>query len=785
MKPYFALIIAFFFMSTNAVFGQLKITGNVADSSYVPLMQATLKLFKANGNLIQTVSSDDKGVFRFTGLTAGSYKIEGTYLGVKGFSNLFELHQDSTINLMINHQSSTNLKGITISANKPLIERKIDRMVFNVGNSIAAKGTDLSQALALTPMLRVDDQSVSIIGKSGVSVMINDRIVNIGGADLIHYLKSLRSDDVEKIEVITTPPAKYEAQGNSGLINIVLKKNQSLGLSGSISSTYAQTTYPAFANNLNLNYQSQKISGSIKLRQYRTLTHPTEEINVIGANSMLSNDSRKDISHGFGANVSLDYKNSTKSNIGFIYDIGRSNYDIDINSIYIYKTGAVTDDILNTFSQQLNNTFTQTLNVYHDQKLDKAGKKLSSGFNFFSTLPASAVNFQTASSQTSTTDFVRNNSDLNYKIWSAQSDLTMPYKWGNIEAGLKFTNFDNNSTIGYFNLIQGNYEMDPSKSNVFEYGEKNIAGYVSSQVEFNKQWSAKAGLRYEYSIINTYSPTNNERNKFNYGRLFPSVYLSYKPDEDNTISVNYSKRINRPNFRALNPFRWYSNPNTYSTGNPLLQPSYNHNAEISYLYKGILSFTVYGQKLINGYGRLVEINGPIKIVNYQNYLTQYNSGVEATLGLKFFPWWENREFVSFNFAHGKSALPEVLLQNGSALYYSTNNTFTLSKMVNVFLNFWHSLPSTQGNTYSKGRSSLSSGVRVSLFDSKFQVNASGDDLLKGTVNRGEIYYQDFTQTFNNYYDSRRFNLNLTYTFGRSKVKGNKKQVNFKETQRAN
>lgn len=785
MKPYFALLIAIFFIKVNTAFGQLKITGNVTDSSYLPLAQATLKLLKADGSLVQAATSDGKGTFIFLGIIAGDYKIEGSYLSVRNSTNLFKLQKDSIINLMINHQSNTNLKDVTISANKPLIERKIDRMVFNVSNSIAAKGTDLSQALALTPMLRVDDQSVSIIGKSGVSVMINERIVNIGGADLIHYLKSLRSDDVEKIEVITTPPAKYEAQGNSGLINIVLKKNQSLGWNGNVSSTFTQTTYPAFANNLNLNYQSQKISSSIKLRQYRTLTHPTEEINVIGVNSMLSNDSRKDISHGFGANASLDYKTSPKSNIGFIYDIGESNYDIDINSIYIYKTGNVTTDVLNTFSQQRNNTITQTLNIYYDQKLDKSGKKLSSGFNFFSTLPESDVHFQTASSQAATTDFIRNNSDLNYKIWSAQSDLTMPYKWGNIEAGFKFTNFGNNSTIGYYNLVQDDYEINPAKSNVFEYEEKNIAGYVSSQVELSKKWTAKAGLRYEYSIINAFSPTNDEKNSFRYGRLFPSVYLSYKADENNTISINYSKRINRPNFRALNPFRWYSNPNTYSTGNPLLQPSYNHNAEISYLYKGILSFTVYGQKLINGYGRLVEINGPIKIVNYQNYLTQYNSGIEATLGLKFFPWWENREFVSFNIAHGKSALPEVLLQNGSALYYSTNNTFTLSKMVNIFVNFWHSLPSTQGNSYSEGRYSLSSGVRVSLFDGKFQVSASGDDLLKGTINRGEIYYKDFTQTFNNYYDSRRFNLNLTYTFGRSKVKGNRKQVNFKETQRAN
>ena len=154
------------------------------------------------------------------------------------------------------------LKEVTVTANKPLVERKIDRLVFNVENSIAAKGMDLMQALALTPMLRVDDNSISIVGKSGVSVMINGRILNLGGTDLANYLRSLRSDDIAKIEVITTPPARYEAQGNSGMINIVLKKNPAIGWSGSASSTYAQATYPGYANNLNLNYQSHKLSSS-------------------------------------------------------------------------------------------------------------------------------------------------------------------------------------------------------------------------------------------------------------------------------------------------------------------------------------------------------------------------------------------------------------------------------------------------------------------------------------------------------------------------------------------
>jgi hypothetical protein len=174
-----------------------------------------------------------------------------------------------------------------------------------------------------------------------------------------------------------------------------------------------------------------------------------------------------------------------------------------------------------------------------------------------------------------------------------------------------------------------------------------------------------------------------------------------------------------------------------------------------------------------------------KVVSNKNYLTKYNTGMEATLGLKFFSWWENRDFMSLNFTHARSSIPEVLPQEGFAVYYSTYNTFILSKAVNIFLNFWHSLPANDGNVYYENRYSLSSGLKISLAAGRFQVNASVDDIGRGTVNRGKIYFQDFTQYYNNYYDSRRLNVTGTYTFGKAKVKGSRKQVNFKETQRAN
>ncbi len=775
-------------LERNAYQTGYEIKGRVVDMEHkgIPFATAILKK-RGDRQILNAVQADNSGQFLLKATDKGDYLVSLSSVGMDSSTVSVSLSGMRVIQLpeITLNKKVTHLGEVTVTANKPMLERKIDRMVFNLPNSIAAKGLDLSQALALTPMLRVTDNGVSVVGKSGVSVMINDRILNISGADLINYLRSLRSDDVEKIEVITTPPAKYEAQGNSGLINIVLKKNQSLGWSGNASSSYQQATYGGYGNDLNINYQSKKLSTSLKLRRYDRTTHPTEEINVIGRNSILSSDSRKDMVHGYGGNLSTNYHVNEKADIGLIYDLGQLHYDMDINNRTVYRTDQITDSVLNTFSQQRNTTLTHTLNVYYDQKLDKSGKKISTGINYFSTAPKNEVDFRTTSERTAMTDLVRNFSDLNYKIWSAQTDLTLPYRWANVETGTKFTNFDNNSDIGYYNLINGNYALDPAKSNLFNYDEKNIAGYISLQKDLGKKWSTKAGLRYEYSMTNGYSPGTGETSRNRYGKSFPSVYLTYKPNTDHTFSLNYSKRINRPSFRALNPFRWYSNPYTYSTGNPFLQPSFNDNFELAYLFKGIFSITLYEQKLSNGFGRIVEVDNALKTVNYKNYLSQYNTGVEASLSFKPFPWWENREFLSYSMVHGRSALAEVLLQDGSSVYYSTYNTFVLSKKVNVFLNFFQTLPSTQGNVYSKSIYDLSAGIKLGLMNNKMQLNASVDDILKSYVSRGDLYFKDLTQTYNNYYDQRRSTISLIYTFGRSKVTGNKKQVNFRETQRAN
>ncbi|WP_294200025.1 outer membrane beta-barrel family protein [uncultured Chryseobacterium sp.] len=768
------------FLSQN-----VQITGRILNNENSPVEFAEVILLKNDSVKIRSEITNANGMF-----TIDAPK-DSYILQVKRFKGiLYTKKIKLENNLRLNEIKLVDIqqiKEVIIEKKKKLIEKKIDRTVFNVENSIFSSGADLAQVLSGTPMLSVSDNSVSIVGKSGVAVMVNDKLLNLSGTDLINYLRSLRSDDVSRVEIITTPPAKYEAQGNSGILNIILKKNTKLGWNGILSSSYIQTTYVGNANNLTLNYNSNKITSSLRLRQFDRPSKAVELIDIIGTNSILSADQRKDKFKGAGANFSFDYKLNQNSNIGVIYDISKSHSDMDIFNRSIYQTNSIQDSLLTTSSEHRKPIVTHSLNAYYDYKIDSLGKKLSIAGNYFSNSPDAEVNFQTISDYTPGTQKIRNLSNLDYQILSGQADLYLPFKWGTLETGLKFTHFLNSSNIKYFSFKNYEYTVDPSRSNYFEYKENNAAAYVSVYKSLGEKWSAKAGLRYEYSTIEGYSEIAGERNKNEYGRLFPSAYLEYKANENNTLSINYSKRINRPNFTALNPFRWYSNPYSFYTGNPFLSPSYNHNVELSYLYKNRFSVTVYGQKLINGYGRITSLTQGIKEVNYKNYLTQYDAGLNASLYTNVTKWWENNTNIVSFYSESESSIPEVVPQKGVSMYYTFNNTFTINKEKSVFflLNFYHYLPNKQGNTYIGNISNLSAGFRFSLMEKKLRVNIMVEDIFRGTQSKGKIFYDEFTQFYNNYYDTRRFTLNMTYTFGNKNVKTNNKQIQLEEKSRVN
>ncbi len=678
------------------------------------------------------------------------------------------------------------IEAVTVNNKKVLVERKVDRLVYNVQNSMLSQGSSGTEVLAGTPLLQVDENKglLSIAGKNGVSVMVNDRMLNLSGSELMNYLRNIRSENILKIEVITTPPAKYEAQGNSGIINIILKKNQNLGWSGYLTTNYTQKTYAGFSSVAGVNYQNEKIKAFVKVTGYDGDKRSVEKYNIIGQNSSVSKDDRRDMNDGLGLNANFEYSLSKNSNIGLVYDITKGHTNMDINSTQNYFTGNTPTLQTDTDSKHRSSFTSQMLNLYFDQKLGE--HKLSFGTNYYGNLPDTEVNFTTKDLVTHSMQIVKNLSSVDYKIYSGQADLSLNFKKIQLETGAKYNQFSNNSDIGYFNFTNGNYIIDPAKSNLFDYHEKNYAGYVSVSKDLGEKWSVKAGLRYEYSQTSGFSLTTQTKSENNYGKFFPTAYVAYKASEANQFSINYSRRINRPYFRALDPFRWYSNPNTYYTGNPSLQPSFNHNIEFNYIFKNKWSANVYYQRTTNNFDQISFLNGINLVSTYENYYNQNVYGINFNYTDTFFKIWESNISTSFSFNETQITRFNLVPKNGQSFYYSLNNTFQLNKAKTfmLFVNYWNNLPSRDGYFSVKSMASLDAGVKMSFAAKALQVNLSVSDIFRQSGFKADMYFTDNTQSFNNYWDARRLTLSITYNFGNQKIKSNSRTVNFEEKNRA-
>ncbi|TLV03983.1 outer membrane beta-barrel family protein [Dyadobacter luticola] len=767
------------------VLGQsLKIQGNVIENvDEAGLGFASVSLIGLPDSVtVNTQLTNEKGLYEFSNVKPGKYFITASFLGFEnGSSTSFEIFSEDLTVLTLKLVSSTNnLKELTVKGNKPLLERKIDRMVFNLSNSIFAKGSDLIQALALVPMLKLEEGVISIIGKGGVSVMINDKMLLLRGSELVNYLKTLRSDDIEKIEIITTPPAKYEAQGNGGLINIILKKNQSLGWRGSVGTFYSQNNRPSYANNLALYYRSRKLSSSLTFNQSNYGSIIKESFNITGRPSEIISDERRlGTSPGLQTGASVDYALDKRNNIGLIYNISDNKSNTTFNNSYRFVTDNRIDSVLNTTGKFSRPLFTQTLNIYHDLKLDSTGKKLSSSVNFFMNKPEMKNNFISESENTYSS--VRNNNISKYHIWSVQSDLILPYHWAKIETGIKLANFNNNANIEYYTYSDEGFLLDKTRSNEFNYTESNIASYFSMESELSKKWVAKAGLRYEYTLMDGYSPTLNQRNKRHYGALFPTAYIVYKASNNHVFSLNYSRRINRPSLNSLNPFAYYTNIYTYAVGNPLLLPSYSNNVELNYLYKGMFSCTVFTQHTSDIISNLTTVNGPDLITSRGNFLTQDNIGTYLSFNRSFYKWWDNSVYVSFFYASPKSKIAAISTPGGTSASFSINNSFNATSLLSFYLNYNQNLPSTDRNVYTYGQRSFRIGARIKLLQNNLIISPG---YFLGTVNKYDMHYSDFVQSTRTDYNYNTFTLTMNYSFGRSKVSGNNKDIRFDEKRRA-
>ena len=566
-----------------------------------------------------------------------------------------------------NAQDTTKVKTVemvTLEGKKKLIERKADRLIFNVENSVAAAGGTALDALKATPSVKIKNDAISIVGKNTVLVLIDDKEVYMNGEQLSRYLEGISAENLSKIEVITTPPAKYSAEGNSGIINIVTKKMKINSWNANVGSSYLRSRRNTWRSNAAFNLQKDKITlqSSIDLGNRRFLRNWNNDLYYPDAH--WENRGITDFkSSYYVARVALDYKVNKKLTLGTKFNTSlfdaKNSGTPSFSNIYDPASGALKRYIY-TSSFQRDKTQRQIYNLYSEYKIDTLGKKISMDLDFVNykspgNRPFSYTTYTPENVIVAGSQFVGlNNTETQIQNFSAKIDAEIPLKVFNLSFGGRFSSVKTTNNIAAYKEVNAEMVPDTNISNYFRYKENNEALYVSGSKKIGK-WDLQAGLRMEATQTTGYSRELDSTHKNNYIKLFPTLYAMYSIADKTQIGINYSRRINRPSYENLNPFRTINNSNSYNEGNAFLQPAFTDNVELTFTYKNLDS-RIYYSSTKNGISQASLIDPATMHNNFvwMNFVNVDSFGVTEIFTWQPVKWWSSMN--TFNLSYRNTQL---------------------------------------------------------------------------------------------------------------------------------
>ncbi|BFM41370.1 outer membrane beta-barrel family protein [Flavobacterium sp. CFS9] len=652
---YIALLCVFVFLG-NSVYGQgskvagneiynqvstASISGTIIDAeNKEPVIFATILLLnEEQGTLVKSELSETKGEFNFKNLKSGNYKIKITHDDYKTFSTgIITIKTDNQKEVLpielFKITKKESLKEVVILKKKKFVETKIDRTILNVDALESNTGITALELLKKAPGTSISDQGVvSLNGKANATIFIDDRPTYLSGAQLESYLSGLASDNVDKIEIMTNPPAKYEAAGNGGVINIKLKKSKKEGENGSVILGLRQHKFTEYNATFALNKKKENynifLNGNAGYKKRFQDLYISRNYTDTGSYSKQENNNVGDAiatNLRFGA----DYNLSKNTVIGVSADgsIWNGN-DLDNSLNYLYNRNQTTDSIVKTLGSSDAKSVNSGINLNINHKLnEKSDVSANLDYLLYDSFPyqefKNSIIFSDASKNYS--DMLVGGAASKVYIYSGKADYSNQLtKKTNLQTGFKYSNIKTNNKSEYFDIVNDISTPNLNQNNKFLYNEKITALYVSSNTTLDRL-SVQLGLRYE-SVKIIGDQLGNEikprtKNTTKYDNLFPTLYLSYKLDSlaNNTVGINYGKRIDRPFYQDLNPIVIQVDKLTFYKGNPYLQPSITNSVEASYAHKNLLNFTLAYSKIDD------QIMETIEIINNVYYSMPGNIG---------------------------------------------------------------------------------------------------------------------------------------------------------------
>ncbi|PWT96650.1 MAG: TonB-dependent receptor [Bacteroidetes bacterium] len=787
------LTIIIYFLSVSTILGQWKgkITGTVKMDGDKSVSAASVELLKAvDSGLVKATASDNNGNFQFDNLNAEKYLLRITAVGFNEYiSNPIDINaKENNLNLenlVLKKSDPKQLKEVKLTTRKPLIEQKMDKTVVNVDASISNAGSTVMEVLEKSPGVIVDkDGNVSLKGKQGVVIMIDGKPTYLNSNDLANYLRSLPASAIEQLEIMTNPPAKYDAAGNSGVINIRTKKNRAMGFNGSISANYAQGKYWRTNESINLNYRIKKFnffanytysrwSGFQNIYVKRNF-FSTGSKNVETIFEQQSYIKLKYPGHTY--KVGADYFLSSKTTIGVVVNGNIENGDEPGNNTsYIQNgMGEVNTVVVATNShKQVYKNLGTNFNIKH--RFDSTGKELSADFDYVNYNITGHQHFQNeffnpAGDKIREDEILKGYLPSRITIYSAKSDYTHPLgKSAKLEAGVKASFVKTDNDAQYYLYQDNDWLVDTTRTNHFVYNENIFAGYLNFSRQLGK-WSVQAGLRVEHTDAKGKQYINDSSFTRNYTSMFPTAYVSYTLNDKNQFGFSFGRRIERPSYQDLNPFRYFLDPYTFEEGNPFLKPQFSYNVELSHTYRGVLTTTLNYTKTVDMIAEtLNQIDkDTITYVTKQNLATAQNLGAAISFSAPVNKWFTTTLYTNIFYATYSGTIQGSPLHvSGIVGTFNMNNQFDLGKGWTGEVSGWARSNGIEGQFYIKAMGQLDLGVQKSILKKQGSLKFSVTDVFYTNQFKGSVNFNNIDVLVKQNHDSRAVRFTFTYRFGKS------------------
>ncbi len=794
------IFLFFLCISITSYAQDLSVSGKVLDENNQPVAYANIILYQYTQSGITVangMSSNEDGFFKFDELSSGKYKISASFIGYKTFENDFQLDKDynSPITLI---EESENLDEVLITVNKPTLKKEVDRLIFNVENTSLSEGSMLD-VLRSTPGVLILGDDISVKNSTPV-VFINDKKVQLSSTELNQLLNNSSANSIQKIEVITNPPAKYDA--DSGVVlNIVMSKNLITGYRGTVFTNYTQGIFPRYNAGINQFYKTNKININLNYNYNHSKINREnqQDINYINNNTVSevwSTDlNRNTTSKTHNANLNFDYfiddNNTLSLSSNFLY---LPYFD------YLTKGNTNINDIQNSTNYYFN-----SINYSQDDKYNlgtdldykhvfKNGAKLllNTHFTKYDYNRNQQVNsdyfFQNNSSNNSTAFKTNNNQSTD--IFTSQLDYDLPITdTSNWSIGIKASNVNTKSDITQFDIdpMSGNQTLNLANTNAFDYDERVFAAYMSYNKSWDK-WSFSGGLRAEQTNLEGQSPTTNLNNKQDYLELFPTANLSWQAFEKTSLYTNYKRVIERPNYQDLNPFNFFLNDNTIVTGNPNLQPAFTNHFVVGSEINQRYTIEAYYKDISNQINELPLQDNTNSILIY----SPTNIGSTVEFGFDFITYfdmldkWSVYFVTSFYNIQDEAIFDNQLIKTDQWSNYSVlSNDFSFLKDNSLTANFTLTYVSKNQQGFMVVDSRLISDLSFSkkMFNKKGTLSLAFADLFNQQDFAVRTKYAN--QNSRNYtnMDNRYIKLGFSYKFGNTTLQTNERTKGLEERER--